>query len=87
MTFLCVAQALALGGMMWKHMSRKRDVPQLSWGMDGASRRRLSKSGHQDDTAPGVSSADAASASASGAKKGGGVAFQRTSETRKHLCV
>lgn len=70
---------------MWKHMSRKRDAPQLSWGMDRVSRQRLSKSGHQDDTASGVSSSDVASASASGAKKGVGIAFQRTSETGKHL--
>lgn len=47
--FLLGRQALALAGMMWKHMSRKTDLPRASWGVDGAARRRLSQSIHIEE--------------------------------------
>ncbi|CAM9649737.1 unnamed protein product, partial [Ectocarpus fasciculatus] len=40
-------EALALGGMMWKHMTRMREGPQATWGLGGGVRRAsLSQSLH-----------------------------------------
>ncbi|CAM9721183.1 unnamed protein product [Scytosiphon promiscuus] len=38
-TSLRADEALAVGGMMWKHMSRATEQPPGSWGLDGSSRR------------------------------------------------
>lgn len=45
------SQALALAGMMWKHMSSKvEDKSRGPWGLDGPARRRLSQLSQSSST-------------------------------------